>query len=97
MINNPPAGQTEILRSYYEEAFEKLNTTWTVPPIEVSFYPYVGINHTIRVRGGKVFVRITEICRDMPDRCQRALAYILLAKLLRRRCQNRRMKFTRAI
>jgi hypothetical protein len=85
VINSQPAGHTEILRSFYEEAFEKLNTTWVVPPIEVSFYPYVGINHTIRVRDGKVFVRIGEICRDMPNPYQRALAYILVAKLLRKR------------
>ena len=85
MINNSPADQTETLRSFYEEAFEKLNTVWTVPPVEVSFYPYVGINHTIRVRDGRVFVRIGEMCRDMPNPYQHALAYILVAKLLRKR------------
>lgn len=85
MINNHPVDDTEILRSFYEEAFEKLNTTSIVPPVEVSFYPYVGINHTIRVREGRVYVRIGEICRDMPGPYQRALAYILVAKLLRKR------------
>ena len=54
------------------------------PEIDVRFYPYIGINHTIRVRDGKVYVRIAEVCRDMPPRGHRALAYILVAKLLRK-------------
>jgi hypothetical protein len=85
VINSQPAGHIDILRSFYQEAFEKMNTAWVVPPIEVSFYPYVGINHTIRIRDGKVFVRIGEICRDMPAAHQRALALLLVSKLFRKR------------
>lgn len=73
------------LKSFYEEAFQKFDPPRPMPEIEVRFYPYVGINHTIRVRGGKVFVRIAEICRTMPPTAQRALAYILVAKLLRKK------------
>lgn len=85
MINSPTVDQTEILRSFYEEAFSKFDATRAASSIEVSFYPYVGINHTIRVRSGRVFVRIGEMCRDMPNQGQQALAYILVAKLLRKR------------
>ncbi len=73
----------EEIKKFYEEAFRALNGA--VPPIDVRFYPYVGINHTIRVRGGDVFVRLAEICRPMPLDAQQALASILVAKLLRRR------------
>ena len=73
------------IKNFYEEAFQKLDPPRPTPEIEVRFYPYVGINHTIRVRGGKVFVRIAEICRAMPPAPQRALAYILVAKLLRKK------------
>jgi hypothetical protein len=73
------------IRTFYEEAFQAFAPKRPTPEIETRFYPYVGINHTIRVRGGKVFVRIAEICREMPLAAQKALAYILVAKLLRKK------------
>lgn len=79
--------QTLITRieDYYREAFGFYDAERRIPAINVSFYPYIGINNTIRIREGKVFVRIAEICRDMPLPVQRALAYVLVSKLYRRR------------
>ena len=73
------------LKAFYEEAFHAFDADRPPPPLSVEFYPYVGINHTIRVRDGRVFVRLAEICRRMPLAEHRALAFILVAKLLRRR------------
>ena len=73
------------IKSFYEEAFRVFSKERDMPEIEVSFYSYIGINHTIRVRNAKVFVRIAEICREMPLNAQKALAYILVAKLLRKK------------
>ena len=70
---------------FYEEAFRLLDPKRELPEIEVEFYPYVGINHTIRVRNGKIFVRLAEICQFAPLEVQRALAFILVAKLLRKK------------
>jgi hypothetical protein len=77
--------QLNEIKTFYEEAFRTLDPKRPMPEIEARFYPYIGINHTIRVRSGKVFVRIAEICRAMPDESQRALAYILVSKLLRKK------------
>ena len=76
---------TATIQKFYEEAFETLGSKQKTPDIDVRFYPYVDINHTIRVREGRVYVRISDICRDMPAAGQRALAYILVAKLLRKK------------
>lgn len=76
---------TQTIAKYYSQAFEAFDKDREPPPIEVSFYPYIGINHTIRIRKGRVYVRIAEICRDLPASAQRALAMILVAKLYRRR------------
>lgn len=73
------------IKNFYEEAFQTLDARRKPEEIEVRFYPYIGINHTIRVRSGKVFVRIAEICEAMPPNAQKALAYILVAKLLRKK------------
>ncbi len=73
------------IKLFYEEAFQTFDAKRQIPEIEVRFYPYIGINHTIRVRNGKVFVRIAEICQTMPPNAQKALAFILVAKLLRKK------------
>lgn len=75
----------EQIKIFYTEAFQHFDNKRATPETEVEFYPYIGINHTIRVRNGKVFVRLAEICQAMPMDAQRALAYILVAKLLRKK------------
>ena len=85
MINNGSEIPVETIRGFYEEAFQQIGGERRPPDIDVTFYPYVGLNQTIRVRDGKVFVRIADMCRDMPREPHRALAYILVAKLLRKR------------
>ena len=85
MINSLSQIPLDQIRKYYEEAFQRIDPDRPVPAIDVSYYPYVGLNQTIRVRDGRVLVRISDMCRDMPADPHRALAYILVAKLFRRR------------
>ncbi len=85
MINDQPGLFDDAIERYYQEAFKYYDKNGTVPPVSVEFYPYSGINHTIRIRNGRAFVRISEACRNMVPEGQRALAYILVAKLFRRR------------
>lgn len=73
------------ISQFYAEAFQRYDSEKKTPPVSVNFYPYVGINHTIRLRKGIAHVRISEICRDMPAEAQKALAYILVSKLYGRR------------
>jgi hypothetical protein len=75
----------ETLREIYENTFARLDPSRQKPLIDVRYYPYIGINHTIRVRNGRVFVRVSEICSDMPLAAQQGLADILVSKLLRKR------------
>ena len=85
MINNETEISLETIKGFYEEAFTQIEERRRPPDIDVSFYPYIGLNQTIRVRNGRVYVRIADMCRDMPREPHRALAYILVAKLLRKR------------
>ena len=73
------------IRELYAEAFHWYAPKRVVPAIHVSYYPYVSINHTIRIRDEEIYVRIGEICHDMPLACHKGLAYILVGKLLRRK------------
>ncbi len=85
MSNNFLPADISLIGKFYEEAFKFYDSTRKTPEIAVEFYPYIGINQTIRVRQGKVFVRLAELCRHAPTDVQRALAYILTAKLLRKK------------
>lgn len=75
----------EQITELYAEAFRWYDSKRSRPQIHVSFYPYVGINHTIKIRESQIFVRIGTICLEMPLACHKGLAYILVGKLLRKR------------
>ena len=55
------------------------------PHVEARFYPYAGLRSTVRLREGRIFLRVSDLLRDAPDETVGALARILFAKLLRRR------------
>jgi predicted metal-dependent hydrolase len=69
----------------FVDAFRQLQPSRAIPETEVRFYPYAGLNHTIRLRSGRVHVRVSDIFRDAPMSVHRSLAFILVAKLLRKR------------
>lgn len=73
------------LAPLYTDAFRLLAPKRIAPPVDVYFYPYAGLNHTIRLRAGRLFVRISDVFKDAPPGVQRALAFILVAKLLRKK------------
>ena len=81
MLNNLSA-----IEQFYLTAFEKLNgDKRTLPSVLIEFYPYVGLRHTIRIRNGQVFVRLSDLSNNAPLAVHESLAFILVSKLLRRR------------
>src|SRR5712675_2222228 len=78
------------LRGAFHEAFRQLDRggkrfQLNLTAIEVRFYPYAGLHHTIRLRAGRVYVRLSDICKDSPTDVHRALAFVLVARLLSKR------------
>src|ERR1051325_1937207 len=78
------------LAKVFEDAFRQLGGSPKrfqpdAGAIEVRFYPYAGMHHTIRVRAGRVFVRISDLFRSAPPEVIRALAFLLVARLLSRK------------
>jgi hypothetical protein len=73
------------LNALFTEAFRQLGRNRPVPEIEVRFYPYAGINHKIRLRSGRVYVRISDIFEKAPPEVHRAIAFILVSRLLLKR------------
>lgn len=53
--------------------------------IYASFYPYIGMTHTIRRRGSDWVVRISDHCRRAPAAVLEAIVGILASKIMRRK------------
>ena len=70
------------VKKFFLDAFHHLGSNRGVPVVDVRFYPYAGLRHTIRLRSGQVYVRLSDICKDSPPEVMRALAFVLVARLL---------------
>lgn len=55
-----------------------------VPSFSIQFFLYRTLNHTIRLRSGKILVRISDILADAPLQILTSVLVILLHKLFRR-------------
>jgi hypothetical protein len=54
-----------------------------MPAFHVEFYPYSGLTHTIRLRGGLALVRLAAFMRNAPPHVLESLAAVLLGRLFR--------------
>lgn len=78
------AGES-LLKIHFSDAFRQITRKSDLPEIHISFYPFAGLNHTIRLRRQQIYVRLSDIVRDAPASVHRALAFILVGKLFNKR------------
>ena len=55
-----------------------------MPEFHIEFYPFANVNNTIRMREGRVLVRISDMLEAAPEAVLHAIAHILIAKLYRK-------------
>jgi hypothetical protein len=68
----------------FQETYHELRPRTPMPELAVEFFAFVNINNTIRLREGKLFVRLSDLLEGAPDPVLRAIAHILLAKMYRK-------------
>ncbi|MBV8775345.1 MAG: M48 family peptidase, partial [Deltaproteobacteria bacterium] len=85
--NFPGSTRAEALKPLFADAFQQVAQRRMKPEIDVAFYPFAGLNHTIRIRNQRVYVRVSDILRDAPQQVHQALAFILVAKLFNQRAK----------
>ena len=68
----------------FEQAFRDLRPDAALPGLKVEFFPFTSIKNTIRMREGKLLVRLSDLLEGAPDPVLKAIAHILLAKMYRR-------------
>ena len=73
------AGLLEI----FQETLHELRAGASVPEIKVEFFAFANVNNTIRLRNGRLLVRLSDLLEGAPDGVLRAIAHILLAKMYR--------------
>lgn len=80
-----PAAETQrhTLEHFFREHYERLKGG-PVPPFSIQFYPYRNLNHTIRIRQGRILVRLSDVLADAPLEVVTAILAILLGKLFRK-------------
>lgn len=77
------------LQEIFFEAYRELRPRAPFPEFQVQFFPFSNINNTIRLRQGKVLVRISDLLAGAPHDVLHAIAHILLAKLYRKEIEAR--------
>jgi predicted metal-dependent hydrolase len=77
------------LNEIFSEAYREIRPRAPFPEFHIEFFPFSGINNTIRLRNGRVLVRISDLLSGAPKDVLHAIAHILLAKLYRKEIETR--------
>jgi hypothetical protein len=67
----------------YTRVFRELRPRTTVPEVAVEYCGFAGVRSSIRMAGGRIQVKISDVLEGAPAPVTEALAFILLGKLLR--------------
>lgn len=74
---------TPRLARIFKQAFLELRPQAPLPECDVRFFAFANLNNTIRLRRGRLLLRISDLLEDAPETVLHAIMHILLAKLYR--------------
>jgi predicted metal-dependent hydrolase len=77
------------LLEIFQETYGELRPDSSLPELKIEFFAFANINNTIRMRNGRLLVRLSDLLEGAPDAVLRAIAHILLAKMYRRPIDRR--------
>jgi predicted metal-dependent hydrolase len=72
------------LLELFEESYRELRPGAAPPELKIEFFAFANVNNTIRLRKGRLLVRLSDLLEGAPDAVLRSIAHILLAKMYRR-------------
>lgn len=68
----------------FQECYRGLRPRAPIPELKVDFFAFTSIKNTIRMREGKLLVRLSDLLEGAPLPVLAAIAHILLAKMYRK-------------
>ena len=74
----------EKLRNIFHETYREFRPRAPMPEVRVEFFAFANVNNTIRLRDGKLLVRVSDLLEGAPEPVLRAIAHILIAKIYRK-------------
>src|SRR5216684_1649030 len=74
----------EGLLEIFHDEHRQLRPGTTAPELKIEFFAFANVNNTIRLREGRLLVRLSDLLEGAPDTVVRAIAHILLAKMYRK-------------
>jgi predicted metal-dependent hydrolase len=74
----------EGLLELFQESHRELRPSAPIPELKIEFFAFANVNNTIRLRQGKLLVRLSDLLEGAPEAVLRAIAHILLAKMYRK-------------
>jgi hypothetical protein len=81
---------TKVCRDVYSELIKRKRKKLTTPKkIFAEFYPYTNIKITLRQRGDKLLIRVSDILVDAPKEVMEGLAHIIISQQLKIKCEDR--------
>src|SRR5215471_15529831 len=72
------------LELIFATAHRQLRPRTPLPQIKIEFFPFAGLNHTVRLHENRLAIRLSDIFMDAPIEVYQSLAFILFAKLYRK-------------
>jgi predicted metal-dependent hydrolase len=73
----------EGLLEIFQESHRELRPSAPIPELRIEFFAFANVNNTIRLRQGKLLVRLSDLLEGAPQAVLRSIAHILLAKMYR--------------
>jgi predicted metal-dependent hydrolase len=68
----------------FEQEYRVLRPRAPIPALDIRFRRFTSLNTTIRLREGKLLVRLSDLLESAPESVHHAIAHILLAKLYKK-------------
>jgi hypothetical protein len=67
----------------FQQTYTELRPGASLPEFKIEFFAFANVNNTIRLRDGRLLVRLSDLLEGAPETILKAIAHILLAKMYR--------------